>query len=158
MAGMEAQVPQASNFTIPADLLHLLLLNLHPLWYSNPFSLFNLFSRLSDYCNSRATADSSAGTNTNVFTTFSERSVLIMDLPRGWSGFQLSDHSPLTPRQHEPNNFISNRMARSSHRYDHMKDLNEIFEAVEKLALPRMIFLVEIVNNHWQQSGRLRFI
>ena len=40
--------------------------------------------------------------------------------------------SPFTPNQrHESNNFTSNRVARSSHRYFNMRDLNEIFKAVE---------------------------
>lgn len=44
----------------------------------------------------------------------------------------------LTPKEYEPNNFISNRMARRSHRYDyHMKDLDEIFEAVEKVGFTK---------------------
>ena len=33
----------------------------------------------------------------------------------------MADHSPLTPRQHESNNFTNNRVARSSHRYDNMR-------------------------------------
>ena len=40
--------------------------------------------------------------------------------------------SPFTPKQrHESNNTFNNRVARSSHRHDHMRDLNEIFKAVE---------------------------
>ena len=35
------------------------------------------------------------------------------------------------PRQHESNNFTSNRVARSSHRYFNMRDLKDIFKAVE---------------------------
>jgi len=38
---------------------------------------------------------------------------------------------PLPPKRHESNNFTSNRVARSSHRYDHMRELSDIFKAVE---------------------------
>lgn len=41
--------------------------------------------------------------------------------------------SPFTPNQrHESNNFTSNRVARSSHRYFNMRDLKDIFKAVKR--------------------------